>query len=145
MKLAIIGRPNAGKSTLLNRLLGEERMITGPEPGLTRDAVAVRLADADGTRIEIVDTAGMRRAGAGRAAAGEAVGRRRDRGAEDGRGGGADRRRHAGLHEQDLQIARLVEREGRALVLALTKWDAVADRDAVRRAIRTGWRPAWRR
>ena len=60
LKLAIVGRPNAGKSTLLNRLLGEERMITGPEPGLTRDAVAVRIADAEG-EIELVDTAGLRR------------------------------------------------------------------------------------
>ena len=60
LKLAIVGRPNAGKSTLLNRLLGEERMITGPEPGLTRDAVASLLNDEAGL-IEVVDTAGMRR------------------------------------------------------------------------------------
>ena len=50
LKLAIVGRPNAGKSTLLNRLLGEERMITGPEPGLTRDAIAVVLSDDRGGR-----------------------------------------------------------------------------------------------
>jgi len=50
-----------------------------------------------------------------------------------------------GLHEQDLQIARLIEREGRACVLALTKWDAVTDRNAAAAACRTGWRPAWRR
>ncbi len=61
LQIAVVGRPNAGKSTLLNRLLGEERMITGPEPGLTRDAVAVRLLDADGTAIELVDTAGLRK------------------------------------------------------------------------------------
>ena len=66
LKLAVVGVPNAGKSTLLNRLLGEERMITGPEPGLTRDAVSVRLTDTDGTPIEIVDTAGMRRRRASR-------------------------------------------------------------------------------
>jgi len=60
LKLAIVGRPNAGKSTLLNRLLGEERMITGPEPGLTRDAVAVRFHDDQGA-IELVDTAGLRK------------------------------------------------------------------------------------
>ncbi|MBE7209922.1 MAG: ribosome biogenesis GTPase Der, partial [Gluconacetobacter diazotrophicus] len=60
VRLAIVGRPNAGKSTLVNRLLGEERMITGPEPGLTRDAVRIRLSDADG-EFELVDTAGLRR------------------------------------------------------------------------------------
>ncbi|WP_039905366.1 GTPase, partial [Acetobacter tropicalis] len=57
MRLAIVGRPNAGKSTLMNALLGEERMITGPEPGLTRDSVAVTLYD-DGDEFEVVDTAG---------------------------------------------------------------------------------------
>src|SRR5271156_6860608 len=60
LKLAIVGRPNAGKSTLLNRLLGEERMLTGPEPGLTRDAVSVLLRDTDGSVVELVDTAGLR-------------------------------------------------------------------------------------
>src|SRR3984885_7004995 len=60
LKLAIVGCPNAGKSTLLNRLLGEERMITGPEPGLTRDAVAVLLRDGTGM-VEVVDTAGLRK------------------------------------------------------------------------------------
>ena len=134
LRLAIVGRPNAGKSTLLNRLIGEERMITGPEPGLTRDAVAVRFLDADG-EIELVDTAGMRRKSRVDAplermsvsATIEALKR-----AEvvalcvDA---------ELGLHEQDLQLARLAEREGRASVLVLTKWDAVADRNAVKRAI----------
>jgi GTP-binding protein len=135
MKLAIIGRPNAGKSTLLNRLLGEERMITGPEPGLTRDAVAVRLIDADGTPIELVDTAGMRR----RARVEQPL-------EKLSVGAAIEALKMAevvvltvdateGLHEQDLQIAGLVEREGRACVLALTKWDAVADRNAARRGV----------
>src|ERR1700761_3970895 len=135
LKLAIVGRPNAGKSTLLNRLLGEERMITGPEPGLTRDAIAVVLHDADGTPIELVDTAGLRRRARIEAplekmsvsAAIEAL-----KMAEvvvlcldavDG------------IHDQDLQIARLIEREGRACVVALNKWDAVPNRNATRKAI----------
>ncbi len=94
LHLAIVGRPNAGKSTLLNRLLGEERMITGPEPGLTRDAVAVRLRDGEG-EIEIVDTAGLRRRARVEVGLREDVGERDHRGAEDGRGGGAVRRRRA--------------------------------------------------
>ncbi|MCW3477024.1 ribosome biogenesis GTPase Der [Limobrevibacterium gyesilva] len=135
LKLAIIGRPNAGKSTLLNRLLGEERMITGPEPGLTRDAVAVRFTDADGTEIELVDTAGLRRrarieqplekmsvsASIEALKMAEVVVLAVD--ALDG------------IHDQDLQLARLVEREGRACVIALNKWDAVPDRNAARRAV----------
>ena len=134
LKLAIVGRPNAGKSTLLNRLLGEERMVTGPEPGLTRDAVAVPLRDAHGP-IELVDTAGLRRKA------------RVEQPLEKmSVSASIEALKMAevvvlcvdavlGLHEQDLQIARLIEREGRACVLALNKWDAVADRTAARRAI----------
>ncbi len=135
LKLAIVGRPNAGKSTLINRLLGEDRMITGPEPGLTRDAIATLLSDPDGRAIELVDTAGLRRRARIEAplekmsvsAAIEAL-----KMAEvvvltlDA---------VEGIHDQDLQIARLVEREGRACVVALNKWDAVPDRNAARRAI----------
>ena len=135
LKLAIVGRPNAGKSTLLNRLLGEERMITGPEPGLTRDAVAVRLTDADGTVIELVDTAGLRR----KARVEQALEKMSVSATIE-----ALKMAEVvvlavdateGLHEQDLQIARLVEREGRACLLALTKWDLVADRNAARRGV----------
>ena len=136
LKLAIIGRPNAGKSTLLNRLLGEERMITGPEPGLTRDAVATEFVDHEGRRIEIVDTAGLRRrarieapleklsvaAALGALKMAEVVVLTVD--ASEGE-----------LHDQDLQLAKLIEREGRAAVLVLNKWDAVADRAGTRRAI----------
>ncbi len=134
LRLAIVGRPNAGKSTLLNRLLGEERMITGPEPGLTRDSVAVRLSDAQGP-IELVDTAGLRKkarieAPLEKMSVSSAI----------------EALKMAeivvltldatlGVHEQDLQIARLIEREGRGCVLALNKWDAVEDRVATRRAI----------
>ena len=135
LKLAIVGRPNAGKSTLLNRLLGEERMLTGPEPGLTRDAITVALHDADGTAIELVDTAGLRRRARvvsplEKMSTGAAIGALKlaevvllviD--AVDG------------LHEQDLSIAQLIEREGRAAVLALNKWDAVPDRTAARKRV----------
>ncbi len=134
LKLAVVGRPNAGKSTLVNRLFGAERMITGPEPGLTRDAVAVRMTDEAGA-IELVDTAGLRR----RARIEAALEKMSVSAAIE-----ALKMAEVvvlavdateGLHDQDLQIARLVEREGRACVLALNKWDAVADRGAARRAI----------
>jgi GTP-binding protein len=134
LKLAIVGRPNAGKSTLLNRLVGMERMLTGPEPGLTRDAVSVLLADSGGP-IELVDTAGLRRkarieAPLEKLSVGAAI--------------GALKMAEVvvlvvdaveGLHDQDLQIAQLIEREGRACVLALNKWDAVPDRQVARKAI----------
>jgi GTP-binding protein len=131
LKLAIVGRPNAGKSTLLNRLLGEERMITGPEPGLTRDAVSAILHD-DGGDVELVDTAGLRKrarieldlekmavsAAIEALKMAEVVALTVDA--------------VEGLHEQDLQIGRLIEREGRACVLVLNKWDAVEDRQKQR-------------
>lgn len=135
LKIAIVGRPNAGKSTLMNRLLNEDRMITGPEPGLTRDAISVELSDADGHRYRVVDTAGLRR---------------RARIEEDlekmsvGAAIGALKMAEVviltvdaveGIHDQDLRIAQLIEREGRACVLALNKWDAVPDRNATRKAI----------
>lgn len=135
LKLAIVGRPNAGKSTLINRLLGEERMITGPEPGLTRDAVATILSDDQGRPVELVDTAGMRR----RARVEEALEKMSVSSAIQ-----ALKMAEVvvltldaveGIHDQDLQIARLIEREGRACIVALNKWDAVPDRNATRKAI----------
>jgi GTP-binding protein len=135
LKLAIVGRPNAGKSTLLNRLLGEDRMITGPEPGLTRDAISVVLSDDQGRAVEIVDTAGLRR----RARVEEALEKMSVSSAIQ-----ALKMAEVvvlcidaaeGIHDQDLQIARLIEREGRACIVALNKWDAVADRNATRKAI----------
>ena len=134
LRLAIIGRPNAGKSTLLNCLLGEERMITGPEAGLTRDSISVDLFDEVGP-IKLVDTAGMRK----RARVEEALERMSVSASIE-----ALKMAEVvvltidatlGVHEQDLQIARLIEREGRACVLALNKWDAVVDRGATRQAI----------
>ncbi len=135
LKLAIVGRPNAGKSTLINRLLGEERMITGPEPGLTRDAVATILSDENGRDIELVDTAGMRR----RARVEEELEKMSVSSAIQALKMAEvvvlclDAVR--GIDDQDLQIARLVEREGRACIVALNKWDAVPDRNATRKLV----------
>ncbi|EHH69369.1 ribosome biogenesis GTPase Der [Gluconobacter morbifer] len=134
LRLAIIGRPNAGKSTLLNCLLGEERMITGPEAGLTRDSVSVDLHDDVGP-IRLVDTAGMRK----RARVEQSLERMSVSASIE-----ALKMAEVvvlvidatlGVHEQDLQIGRLIEREGRACVIALNKWDAVEDRNATRKAI----------
>ncbi|MBR0673795.1 ribosome biogenesis GTPase Der [Neoroseomonas soli] len=135
LRLAIVGRPNAGKSTLLNALLGEERMITGPEPGLTRDAIAVEWRDGTGGRVRLVDTAGMRKKA-----------RIEDRLEQMSVAATLGALKEAevvvlvvdallGMDEQDLRIARLAEREGRAVVIAFNKWDAVEDREATRRRL----------
>ena len=122
LKLAIVGRPNAGKSTLVNRMLGEERMITGPEAGITRDSITLDW-EWQGRPVRLVDTAGLRK----RAKVDDKLEKL----------SGADTRRsieHAevvvllldatrGLEAQDLRIADQVVEEGRALVIALNKWD----------------------
>jgi GTP-binding protein len=129
LKLAIVGRPNVGKSTMINKLIGEERMLTGPEAGITRDAIAVgwRYRDRD---IRLVDTAGLRRkARIKEKLEGMSVGDtlRSIRFAEvvilalDA---------NAVLDKQDLTIARHVIEEGRALIFVVNKWDAAEDRKA---------------
>jgi len=135
LQLVIVGRPNVGKSTLVNRLIGEERLLTGPEAGITRDAIAVDWSYR-GRTLRLIDTAGLRR----RARATEKVEKL----------SAADTRRaidfaqvvilliDAGMpmEKQDLTIARQVIDEGRALVIAVNKWDACADREAAMRAVR---------
>jgi GTP-binding protein len=134
LHMAIVGRPNAGKSTLLNYLLGEQRMITGPEPGLTRDAVAVDFEGPDGKPYRLVDTAGLRK----RAKVDEGLEKMSTSSSIEA----LKKAEMAvlaidavlGVQEQDLHIARLIEREGRGCVIALTKWDAVEDRGGARQA-----------
>ena len=134
LHLAIVGRPNAGKSTLLNYLLGEQRMITGPEPGLTRDAVSADFEGPDGKLYRVVDTAGLRK----RAKVDEGLEKMSTSSSIEA----LKRAEMAvlavdavqGIQEQDLHIARLIEREGRACVIALTKWDAVEDRPEAKKA-----------
>ena len=122
IRIAIIGRPNAGKSTLINRLIGEDRMLTGPEAGITRDSISVDW-EYEGQNIRLVDTAGMRR----KARVQEKLEKLSV----------ADTIRAITFAEvvvlvmdkddafdtQDLQLADLVEREGRALVYVAAKWD----------------------
>ena len=125
LKLAIVGRPNAGKSTLVNTMLGEERMITGPEAGITRDSIRLDW-EWRGKEVQLVDTAGLRK----RAKVEDKLEKL----------SAADTRRAIdmaevvvllldatrGLEAQDLRIADQVIEEGRGLVIALNKWD-VAD------------------
>ncbi|HTJ64077.1 MAG TPA: ribosome biogenesis GTPase Der [Alphaproteobacteria bacterium] len=127
--VAIVGRPNAGKSTLMNALLGEERVLTAPEAGTTRDAISVDF-DHGEHKFRLIDTAGLRR----RARVSEKL---EQMAVDDTLR--AIRLAHvvvllldaeAVLDKQDLTIARWVLEEGRALVIAINKWDAVADRKA---------------
>ena len=134
LRLAIVGRPNVGKSTLLNRLVGEARVITGAEPGLTRDSIAVRWS-YEGRAVELVDTAGLRR----RAKTVAALDKLSARDAERALGQAAvvlvvfDATDPAG--RQDIAIAARVADEGRAVVILLNKWDLVRNRAAARAAI----------
>ena len=132
LKLAIVGRPNAGKSTLINRFLGEDRLLTGPEAGITRDSIAIDWQwtdpkNGDTRPVRLIDTAGMRKKA-------RVVEKLEKLSVADAR--------HAidfaevvvllldatqGLEHQDLKIASLVLEEGRALVIAINKWDIAED------------------
>ncbi|MFN4113191.1 MAG: ribosome biogenesis GTPase Der [Sphingomonadaceae bacterium] len=142
LKLAIVGRPNAGKSTLINRLLGENRLLTGPEAGITRDSIAVDWAwtepkTGEPRPVRLIDTAGMRK----RAKVQEKLEKLSV----------ADARRAVdfaevvvllldatkGLEHQDLKIADMVLQEGRALMIAINKWDVAEDASGLFNGIRT--------
>ena len=126
INLAVVGRPNAGKSTLINQVLGEERLLTGPEAGITRDSISV-MTEVGGRQLKIFDTAGMRK----RARVTEKLEKLSV----------ADGLRAVQFAEvvvmcvdatqpfekQDLHIIDLVAREGRAIVIALNKWDLVEE------------------
>lgn len=135
LKLAIVGRPNAGKSTLINRLIGQERLITGPEAGITRDSIAIDW-EWQGRPIRLIDTAGMRKKA-----------RVQDKLEKLSV---ADARRAVdfaevvvllldatlGLEAQDLRIADHVLREGRALLVAINKWDVAENQSGLFQGVR---------
>ena len=140
MKLAIVGRPNAGKSTLINRMIGEDRLITGPEAGITRDSIRVDWhweKDGEVHEIPLFDTAGMRKRA-------KVIDKLEKLSVADAL--------HAvdfaevvvllldatkGLEAQDLRIADRVLQEGRALIVALNKWDIAEDPSALFNGVRT--------
>ncbi len=142
LKLAIVGRPNAGKSTLINRILGQDRLLTGPEAGITRDSIAIDWtwhdpANGDARPVRLIDTAGMRKKAL-------VVDKLEKLAVADAR--------HAvdfaevvvllldatrGLEHQDLKIASLVLEEGRALIIAINKWDIAEDPSELFNGVRT--------
>ncbi len=135
IQIAIIGRPNAGKSTLLNHLLQEERVLTGPEAGLTRDSIAIDW-EFEGHAIRLIDTAGMRRKS-------QITSKLEKLSFEDSMR--AVRYAHVAvllvdatipLEGQDIAIAGMVVEEGRALVLAVNKWDLVHNKQEALQDIR---------
>ncbi|GGD57763.1 hypothetical protein GCM10011411_17280 [Aurantiacibacter arachoides] len=141
LKLAIVGRPNAGKSTLINRLLGTDRLLTGPEAGITRDSISVDWqwtdpATGDVRDIELIDTAGMRKRA-------KVVEKLEKLSVSDGLRAVdfaevvvllLDATR--GLEVQDLKIASKVLDEGRALIVAINKWDVAEDASGLFNGIR---------
>ena len=135
LRFAIVGRPNVGKSTLANRLLGDDRLLTAPEPGVTRDAVSIDFSVA-GRAVRLVDTAGLRRRAR--------IAQRLEKLASDD-ALRAIRLAHAVVvvidscappDRQDAAIARFAIAEGRAIVIALNKWDLVRGRGAALKALR---------
>lgn len=135
LKFAIVGRPNAGKSTLINRLLGQDRLVVGPEAGITRDSIAIPW-EYDGRAVRLIDTAGLRKRA-------RVIDKLEKMSVAD--------TKHAvdfaevvvllldatlGLEAQDLRIADLVLSEGRGLIVALNKWDVAADQSSLFQGVR---------
>ncbi len=135
LQIAVVGRPNAGKSTLINKILGEDRLLTGPEPGITRDAISLQI-EWDGLHTRIFDTAGMRKKA-----------RVQEKLEKLSVSDGLRAVKFAEVvivlldaaipfEQQDLRIADLAEREGRAVVVAVNKWDLEPEKQQKLRDLR---------
>lgn len=129
LQLAIVGRPNAGKSTLVNRLLGEDRMLTGPEAGITRDAIATTWS-YKGRDIKLIDTAGLRKQARVSEKLEYLAVNDTYRAIQYAQVVVLVLDADQPLERQDLNIARKVVDEGRALIIAVNKWDTVKDKSA---------------
>ena len=135
VRIAVVGRPNAGKSTLINTLIGSDRLLTGPEAGVTRDAITIDW-EWEGRRVQLHDTAGLRKKARihhtlEKLSVGETL-----RAIKFAQVVVLLMDAQSVLDKQDMQIADLCHREGRALVLAVTKWDLVKNKSELAAEIR---------
>jgi len=132
LRLAIVGRPNAGKSTLINEMIGEDRLITGPEAGLTRDSISVDW-EWEGLPVKLFDTAGIRKKSRVQEKLEKLSVNDSLRAIQFAEVVVLMLDAERGIDNQDLKIAEHIVKEGRAMIVALNKWDAVEDRTKVKR------------
>ncbi|HHL43113.1 MAG TPA: ribosome biogenesis GTPase Der [Hellea balneolensis] len=135
VRIAVVGRPNAGKSTLINTLIGQDRLLTGPEAGVTRDAITIDWV-WEGRRVQLHDTAGMRKRAKVQAHLEKMSVNETLRAIKFAQVVVILMDAQSAFDKQDMQIADLCIREGRAVVLAITKWDLVKNKSEMAKILR---------